>query len=340
VDFAALPGEVPRTVLVATDGPTAAAARLITTLARDAAPAMAWHGVDLPRWAGPADALLVASLDGHHPRLAELVSSAGHRGLAVAAVAPPNSPVASAAARQTFAPLTADLHPRCARWAVQTPLLQALEALQVLQFPLHLDAVADALDEMAAMCRPGGDLFTNPAKALAAEFADSYPVVVGAGPLAGSAARTVAETLQLCGGVPAAAVALPDGVGRAGALLRGSGGLGGDEDDFFRDRIDEPSRPRARLVVIGDDGNPTDPPVGPRSDASVQLDDIAGRRAAAALRRVAEDFGVRTSDVETAAGPALARFAAAVAFGDFTAAYLAFGVGIDPGMPAPAEFGH
>jgi hypothetical protein len=36
----------------------------------------------------------------------------------------------------------------------------------------------------------------------------------------------------------------------------------------------------------------------------------------------------------------LARFAAAAAFGDFTAAYLGFGLGLDPGAARPAELGH
>jgi hypothetical protein len=36
----------------------------------------------------------------------------------------------------------------------------------------------------------------------------------------------------------------------------------------------------------------------------------------------------------------LARFAAAAAFGEYTAAYLALGFGLDPGSPGPAERAH
>jgi hypothetical protein len=223
---------------------------------------------------------------------------------------------------------------------VLTPLLQALDALGIHSVPPSLlTRIADALDETAEACRPTGELFTNPAKSLAAEFADTRPLIVGAGALASVAARATADALQLGAGVPAVAVSLPDGAGRAGALLRGSGPAP-VADDIYRDRLEDSGPQRARLLVIGDDGSAEDPALGSRSGAQIQLDEVAARRAAAALRRLAEDLGVRVSSVDVPDGPALARFAAAAAFGEFTAAYLAFGLGLDPGAPRPAEMGH
>jgi hypothetical protein len=335
-----LAGELPRALLVATDAPPSTALRLITRLSCEATPALAWHGVELPRWAGAADALLIGAVDGRHPRLAELAGQAERRGLSLAVVAPAGSPVADAAGRAPVHHLAPDLHPHAARWAVLTPLLQALDALGVHQVPTGLLArIADALDETAEACRPTGDAFTNPAKSLAAEFAESRPLVVGAGALASVAARATADALQLGAGVPAVAVSLPDGAGRAGALLRGSGPAPAAED-LFRDRLEDSAPQRARLLVIGDDGSADDPALGARSGAQIQLDEIAARRAAAALRRLAEELGVRASSVDVPDGPPLARFAAAAAFGEFTAAYLAFGLGLDPGAPRPAEMGH
>jgi hypothetical protein len=335
-----LAGELPRALLVATDAPPSAALRLITRLSCEATPALAWHGVELPRWAGPADALLIGAVDGRHPRLAELAGQAQRRGLAMAVVAPAGSPVADAAGRAPVHHLAPDLHPHAARWAVLTPLLQALDALGIHSVPSSLlTRIADALDETAEACRPTGELFTNPAKSLAAEFADTRPLIVGAGALASVAARATADALQLGAGVPAVAVSLPDGAGRAGALLRGSGPAP-VADDIYRDRLEDSGPQRARLLVIGDDGSAEDPALGSRSGAQIQLDEVAARRAAAALRRLAEDLGVRVSSVDVPDGPALARFAAAAAFGDFTAAYLAFGLGLDPGAPRPAEMGH
>lgn len=335
-----LRGDLPRALLVATDAPPSLALRMVTRLSCEVTPALAWHGVELPRWAGPSDALLVGAVDGRHPRLARLADQGARRGMAMAVVAPEGSVVAAAAGRSPVHPLPADLNPRAARWAVLTPMLQALDAMGVHPVPpALLDEVADALDETAESCRPTSDAFTNPAKALAAEFAETRPLIVGAGALASVAARATADALQLSAGVPAVAVSLPDGVARAGALLRGAGPAGGH--DFFRDRTDEGEQSLpARLLVIGDDGDPTDPELGERSGAQIQLDEVAARRAAAALRVLAGELGLRASSVDVPDGPPLVRFAAAAAFGEFTAAYLAFGLGLDPGAPRPAELAH
>ncbi|HJQ44475.1 MAG TPA: SIS domain-containing protein [Jatrophihabitantaceae bacterium] len=336
-----LSGELPRALLVATDAPPSAALRLVTRLSCESTPALAWHGVELPRWAGPSDALLIGAVDGRHPRLAELADQGARRGMAMAVVAPAGSQVAAAAGRAPVHELPPDLNIRASRWAVLTPLLQALDALGVHAAPSELFAeVADALDETAEMCRPSGELFTNPAKSLAVEFAEAVPLVVGAGALASVAARATTDALQLYAGVEAVSVSLPDGVARAGALLRGAGPAFDSSTDFFRDRIDEPTVRRARLLVIGDDGSPDDPELGARSGAQIQLDEVAARRAAAALHAVARELGLRSSSVEVPQGAPLARFGSAAAFGEFTAAYLAFGLGLDPGARTPAELAH
>ncbi|MDQ2750972.1 MAG: hypothetical protein M3Y44_15805 [Actinomycetota bacterium] len=335
-----LRGEVPRALLVATDAPPSAAARVLIRLSCAVTPSVPWHGVELPHWAGPSDALLVGAVDGRHPRLAQLVDQGARRGLAMAVVAPAGSQVAAAAGRSPLHELGDGLNPRAARWAILAPLLQALDALGVHALPDSLlSEIADVLDVTAETCRPVGEVFTNAAKSLAAEFSETLPLIAGAGALAGVAARATADALQLCAGVPAVAVSLPDGTGRAGALLRGAGPAA--PVDVFADRDDEPGTTRARLLVIGDDGRPDDPNLGPRTDAQIQLDEVAARRAASALHRLASQLGLRSSSVDVPPDAApLARFAAAAAFGEFTAAYLAFGLGLDPGSANPAELAH
>jgi hypothetical protein len=334
-----LGGEPPRALLVATDSAADLAQRLVIRLSGAGTPAVPWHRVDLPPWAGAADALLVAAVDGRHPRLVELTAQAVQRGLAVAVVTQAGTPVESAAGRAPVHRLAGDLHPHACMWAVATPMLQAVQAMgSPVASDSLLEQVADALDETSETCRPTGDAFTNPAKALAAEFAETRPVIVGAGPLAGIAARACAHAVQLASGISAVAVSLPDGVGRAGALLRGPETAANAEQDFFRDRVeDSERRPLARLVVIGDDG---DPRSSGRTEVEAQLDEVASRRAASGLRQLAQSLGVRVSDVDVPDGPPLARFAAATLFGEFTACYLAFGLGLDPGAPRPAELGH
>ena len=232
-------------MLVATDSAPSAASRLVTRLSCTRTPALTWHGVELPRWAGPADALLIGSVDGRHPRLAELAAQGAQRGLAMAVVAPAGSQVAVAAGRAPLHELPRDLHPRAARWSVLAPLLQTLEVLGVNPISSGLlIEVADALDQQAEACRPTGDAFTNAAKALAVEFADTTPLIAGAGALAGVAARAISDALQQFAGVSSVSVSLPDGVARAGSLLRGAGPA--PVDDFFRDRVeDEVSAPPA-----------------------------------------------------------------------------------------------
>ena len=139
-----------------------------------------------------------------------------------------------------MADIASDRHPRAGRWSILAPLLLAGHELEVVDSPPELlFAVADALDEVAAACRPEGDPFTNPAKALAVEFAETLPVIVGAGSLASVAARLMRDALQLCAGIPAVAVALPDEVAVAGSLLRGDSPESVDDlDDFFQDRVD------------------------------------------------------------------------------------------------------
>jgi glucose/mannose-6-phosphate isomerase len=332
-------GGLPRSVLVATDSPAKGAARVLTRLAMPATPAVMWHGVELPRWAGPADALLVGSSDGRHPRLAAIVEQAAHRGLAMAVAAPEGSPVAEAAGRAPVAHLPAEPNARAVLWAVLTPLLQAAHVLGVATAPpVLLGEVADALDETAEACRPSGDALTNPAKALAIEFAESLPVIAGAGHLAGVAARLFADMLQLFAGAAAVAVSLPDGVASAGALLVGDLQDSFD-DEFFRDRTGETAA-RPRLVTIGDEPEDMDEPPRPPSNAQQQLDEVAAQRAAAALHRIASQRGLRSSVVDVPRGAHLARFAAATAFGAFTATYLALGRGIDPSAPRPGELAH
>jgi hypothetical protein len=170
---------------------------------------------------------------------------------------------------------------------------------------------------------------------MAAEFAEAVPVIIGAGPMAGVAARIFADALRLLAGAPAISLTLPDGMPTALAMLANQ--EDGGASDFYRDRVDEPAERIARLLVIGDDREPEDPMLGSRSAAQVQLDDMAARRAAEALHELAMRAGNRSSSVELPAGEPLSRFGAAASFGMFTAAYLALGLGIDPSAPRPGE---
>jgi len=324
---------VPRAVLIAPDAAAPYLSSLLAALASGDAPVIDWRDPTLPRWAGPADALLVVSADGRHPRLAELVAQADRRGMALAVAAPAGSPVAAAAARHPIADVShlSSVPPRAAWWALATPALQALDALGLAPTAHLLDRVADSLDEVAETDRPDSSAYTGPAKLLAAELAESVPVIAGIGRGATVAARRFAGAVQLVGGSTAMAAALPDDVARIGALLE----FASTEADFFADRVSE-AGVRPRLVLIGDDDRFGEP----QDTQWDSLGDDAGRRAGSALAGLAASRGIGSSRILVPAAPPLVRFAAASATGDFAATYLALARGIDPSAPRLGELPH
>jgi hypothetical protein len=344
----------PRAVLVATDSGAPYLSNLIGALARQSAPVLDWRDPVLPPWAGPADALLVASQDGRDPRLAELVAQADRRGLVIAAAVPAGSPVAAAAARHSIADVgyLAAVASRAGWWGLAAPMLLAIDALGLAEVRAQLSTLADALDEVAEANRPDSSAFTGRAKLLAADLADSVPVIAGAGPLARIAARRIAGVIQLIGGSTAMAAALPEDLARVGALLE----FAAADSGFFADRVSEtPMRPQ--LVLVGDDdpfrdesgfvGLSSSGPypaggLGPDrygSAGQVRLDPEpdAARRAGLALASLASSRGIGCSRVLVPEAPSLVRFAAASATGDFAATYLALARGIDPSAPRLGE---
>lgn len=321
----------PRTVLVPPDPHAPYLAALLSALGRAEAPVLDWRDPTLPRWAGPADVLLVASADGRHPRLAELVAQADRRGLVIAVAAPSGSPVAAAASRHPIADLS-HLHGvprRAVWWSLAAPALLTLDALGLTRTRELLAQLADRLDEVAETERPDSDAFVGPAKVLAAELAESLPVFAGIGPAGTAAAYRVAGAVQLIGGATAISASLPDDVARIGSLLEFAGSEA--ESDLFADRVDEASV-RPRLVLVGDDEDYRLP-----AGSSEPGGEPAGRRAADALAGLARSRHIGLSRMVVPEAPALIRFGCATATGDFAASYLALARGIDPSAPRLGE---
>ncbi|MGX7680694.1 SIS domain-containing protein [Jatrophihabitans sp. DSM 45814] len=329
-------GSTPRAVLVAPDANAPYLSNLLTALGAQQAPVIDWREPVLPRWAGPADALLVVSADGRHPRLAELVEQADRRGLVLAVAAPAASPVAAAAHRHPIADVgyLSGVPSRAVWWALATPALQAISALGLADLTAAFEPLADALDEVAEANRPDSPSFTGPSKALAIDLAEAVPVIAGAGVGATVAARRVAAAIQLIGGSTAMAASLPDDVARVGSLLE----FAAAGTDFFADRVTE-STVLPRLVLIGDE-EPFWPGASDDQASRDALGDEAGRRAGSALAELASSRGIGCSRIEVPQGSPLMRFAVAAAVGDFAASYLALGRGIDPSAPRLGELPH
>ncbi|MBK3630146.1 mannose-6-phosphate isomerase [Streptomyces sp. MBT49] len=324
----------PRAILIA--GPGAAAicvADLLGTLAGAACPvirltptgvapaagALRW---ELPGWAGSVDLLLIATPDGSEPGLSLLAEQAYRRGCTVAAVAPADSPLteATAAAHGLFVPLATAPYeqdeqvPAAASapgvlWALLTPLLALLDRIALLSAPPEeLERVADRLDRVAERCGPAVATYSNPAKTLAAELADSLPVIWTEGTSAGPAGRRFAGALAELAGRPALVAELPEALAEHHAILAGPLAASADPDDFFRDRVEEAPALHARVVLL------RDRPIG-------------GLTAAPAARELALSHDAPISELEPEAGDELVTLAELIATTDFAAVYLALASG-------------
>jgi glucose/mannose-6-phosphate isomerase len=307
---AVLAGARPRAVLLAADPAADDVAVLLAALADrpdTAAPVLRQDGPELPVWAGAADVLLAASASATATAPPALVEAAARRGLSVLGTGPTDSLLHEACGRSRsgYVPLPPGRHPRAALWAPLVSLLLAAGELGLLPAPgLDLRGGADVLDAVAERCRPGAETYGNPAKTLALELAESVPVVVGSTSAGGAAAYRLAGDLAAVGR-PAAWGTLPVARDRLAGLLTAANGAGAD-DDLFRDRVDDPSPTRPRLVLVR---------AGEEADVvRAQVDRLVAdcsRRGVPITEVVAED----------ADGP-VGRLASVVALLDFTAAYL------------------
>ncbi|MFI2348184.1 SIS domain-containing protein [Streptomyces sp. NPDC019443] len=301
-------------------GASAPVTRLHPTGVAPAAGALRWA---LPGWAGSVDLLLVATTDGSEPGLALLAEQAYRRGCNVVAVAPERSPLSEAVdgAHGLVVPMATAPHETYEEiqtaspgelWALFTPLLVLLDRVGLLEAPPEtLAKVADRLDRTAERCGPAIATYSNPAKTLAAELADSLPLIWTEGAGAAPAGRRFAAVLAELAGRPALAAELPEALPAHGVLLAGDFAGGADPEDFFRDRVEEQQALRARVVLL------RDRPVG-------------GLSAAPAARELALSHDTAISELEPEEGTDLESIAELLAVTDFAAVYLALAASHTP----------
>ncbi|WP_060889129.1 SIS domain-containing protein [Streptomyces scabiei] len=282
-----------------------------------AAGALRW---ELPGWAGPVDLLLVATADGSEPGLSLLVDQAYRRGSTVVAVAPARTPVAEAVERAhgLFVPMATGPYEQevplgaaapGVLWALLTPMLALLDRTGVVTAPPDaLQKVADRLDQVAERCGPAIATYGNPAKTLAAELADSLPVIWTEGQAAGPVGRRFASALADLAGRPALAAQLPEALASHAVLLSGPLAASADPDDFFRDRVEDPPAFHARVVLLRD--RPT-----------------GGLSAVPAARELALGHDTAISELEPEEGSDLETLAEMIAITDFAAVYLSLASG-------------
>lgn len=260
---------------------------------------------------------------------------------------------------------------RTALWTMLTPVLLGADGLGLLDAPVPmLEAVADRLDRKAEEMRPSSESFVNPAKLLAVQLAETVPVVLGDGPLGGVAAARASSMLARTARIPATFGELPDAASGIVACFDGpytslagrrhgtyddsrirlgdidtsswephhfsepEGELmeraTGPQQDDGRDRgrdifadpyLDAPSPPPLGLLLL------RDAPVEPPTRESVEAEALTD-----AVLTTAREAGVKVMEVQAEAGAPIVRLADHVASVDFTATYLAIGLGLDPSV--------
>ncbi|WP_354640840.1 SIS domain-containing protein [Kitasatospora camelliae] len=331
----------PRTVLVAGHGSALTAAGVLAALAvpscqvvslgpsggRPAAPyltdGLSWQ---LPGWIGPLDLVVLSTASGREGGMINLAEQAYARGCAIAVVSPEGSPLAEAALQVRalalpFAPngveeedgevAEPDLPAEDpgALWAHLTPMLALADRVGALILPDgSLAAAADRLDEVAVRCRPDAQAYTNPAKGLAVQLAGTVPLVWAEGPLAGAVADRFAAVLADQAGRPASTGLLPHALTAHRGMFTGRLGAGGDVDDFFRDRVEEPETLQLQVVLVRHT-----PGVEELADPAFPV---------ARARRLAEAHEVRLTEYTSSLEDPLQAAAELVGLTDFAAVYL------------------
>ena len=288
-------------------------------------------GPALPVWTGPSDIAVVATRTGAGRYAVTPAYEAARRGVSLVGIGAEDAPLRAACstARAPYVPLPRSRVRHTTLWSLLTPMLRLAVDLELLpESAADLEAIAAALDEVAAECGPARESFVNPAKTLALELLDTLPVIAAEGPLAGAAATRVADQLATLAGLPVTSFRLPDQRVAACAVLGGPLAPQ-DADDFFRDRAEDTGR-RLRLLTIRD----TD---AGEHDGGGEREPRSAREAMQQTLRTATAHNVPVSGLAGHGGPdalgRLPRVARQLAVADFSAVYLALALDHERALP-------
>ncbi len=264
-------------------------------------PFVAWPAHGLPGWVGALDLVVVMASDRAPAALIATVHEAVRRGCQLLIACPEASIIAEhAGSRSTTLLPTATGDPLAAAIVV----LSGLHEMQ-LGPPVHPEAVADAMDQVAADCSPYANVSENPAKDLAMGLADAQPLIWGGSVLAARASRRLAEGLRAASGRAALAADADELL----LILE----LAEARDPFADPFEDGGSADRRPVLVLLDDGN---------NDSIIRTDHTR-------LLAAADRNDIRVCPVAHRNGTDVERYAALLQTGMFGAVYLSVGLGRD-----------
>ena len=243
-------GDRPRSLIwVAGRGAADSAGAMLAATVGGAASQPIALTAEVPPWVGPLDVLVVAGDDPGDPALVSAAATGVRRGARVVVAAPYEGPM-----RDSTAGRAAVLAPRldvpdefglCRYLAAGLAVLQTVDRRP----GIDLRALADELDAEALRNSAGRELFTNPAKTIAARLADRQVALAGDCAATLALARHGSSVLLRIAHQAVAAAGLSDAVValRAGA----SGGFVDPADALFHDeQIDGPLPQRLLVLAL------------------------------------------------------------------------------------------
>jgi hypothetical protein len=322
-------GGRPRGLVIVARREGAVAASVLRALLGPASPVTVdvVPGPDLPVWTGPTDVAVVATRTGAGRYAVTPAYEAARRGVTLLGIGAEDAPLRAACstARMPYVALPRSRVRHTTLWSLLTPLLRLVTELGLVR-PEAADPqeVATALDEIAVECGPARESFVNPAKTLALELLDAFPVIAAEGPLAGTVAARFADQLATLAGLPTSGFRLPDQRVAANSVLGGPLAAGAP-DDFFRDRSEDVGR-RLRLITVRDTDAAHHDGAGEREPRSAQ-------EAMVEVLRTAASSNVPVSGLAEHGDPdrhgRLPRLARQLAVADFSAVYLALALDLE-----------
>jgi glucose/mannose-6-phosphate isomerase len=280
-------------------------------------PVVSHRGYGLPGWVGISDLVVAVSCSGSTEETLSSLEEAVRRRVPLLVVGADGSPVHDLAqrGRAVFVPVTQGRQPRASVWSLSTPLVVAGAALGLCAGDdAVVEATATALEDVANRCRVDASEVVNPAKQLARHLAGAVPVVWGTSPLAGVAANRFACQLNENAKTPATWGVLPEA--NHNQVVAFDGPFAGgprEEQDMFRDRVDDGETPTLALVLLRD--TEEHPQTARRADVS---------------RSLAEERGLPVLEVRAEDGSAFERLGRLVGTTDYASTYLALLQGTDP----------
>lgn len=204
-----------------------------------------------PPWVGPLDVLIVAGDDPGDPALVGAAAVGVRRGARVVIAAPYEGPL-----RDTTAGRAAVLEPRvwvpdefglCRYLAAGLAALQSVDA----KLSLDLSVLADELDAEALRNSAGRELFTNPAKTIAARISGRQAALSGDCAATLALARHGSSVLLRIAHQVVAATGLADAVVALRTVPSTGFGDASSVDALFHDEeIDGPLPQRLRVLAL------------------------------------------------------------------------------------------